>query len=180
MSETTEQYITPAGLKGKRGWTDQMIRKLLGGPDKVAPNPHYRTAAPMRLYLVGRVEQAEKSGLFVRHEPDPRRQKAAAKAVQTKMRNLMRWAKYVRIKYDFPESGKLRGDDRQKVNYLRHECTAYDDTLASMYGVTGRRVAYPVIKGRMLEKIAGEFPELAGEARLQSAGHLAGLYEMPA
>ena len=43
------QYVTPSGLKGKRGWTDAMIRNMLGGPDKTAPNLHYRRAAPMKL-----------------------------------------------------------------------------------------------------------------------------------
>ena len=177
MPETTEQYITPAGLKGKRGWTDQMIHKLLGEPDKVAPNPHYRTAAPMRLYLVGRVEQAEKTCWFARRKPDVWRQKAAAKATQTKIRNITRWAKHVRIECNFPEFSELGGDDdRQKVNYLRHECTTYDNTLGFMYGATGQNAAYPIIKSRILAKIAEEFPELADEARLQEPG----LYEMQA
>ena len=177
MSETAGPYITPAGLKGKRGWTDSKIRKLLGKPDKIEPNPHYKSAAPMRLYDIGRVEQAEKTYWFARRKPDVWRQKAAAKATQTKIRNITRWAKHVRIECNFPEFSELRGDDdRQKVNYLRHECTTYDNTLGFMYGATGQNAAYPIIKSRILAKIAEEFPGLADEARLQEPG----LYEMQA
>jgi hypothetical protein len=55
-------YITPARLKSERGWTDGMIKTFLGEPDKTAPNPHYSSAgAPMRLYLLQRVEETEAS-----------------------------------------------------------------------------------------------------------------------
>ena len=50
------KYITPTGLRDKRYWTDKMIRDLLGEPDRTAPNPHYRSAPPMRLYLLDRVD----------------------------------------------------------------------------------------------------------------------------
>ena len=46
-----------AGLCCRGGWTRGLIDKLLGEPDKLARNPHYATAAPMRLYA----------------SPDPRR-----------------------------------------------------------------------------------------------------------
>jgi hypothetical protein len=55
-------YITPARLKSERGWTDGLIKKFLGQPDKTAPNPHYSSGgAPMRLYLRVRVDEAEAS-----------------------------------------------------------------------------------------------------------------------
>ena len=163
-----EQYITPTGLKGKRGWTDAMIQRLLGEPDRYADNPHYKSGPQMKLYAVERVKAAENSGRFARHVPDARRKKAAAKAVRTKIHRLTRWAESVHLRYDFPESVKLRGSDRQKVNYLRHECTAYDDALGYTHGVTGRHYVYPIIKNRILNEIARRFPELAQEARLQA------------
>jgi hypothetical protein len=57
------EYVTPAEMK-LNGWTDKAIEKFLGKPDKVAPNPRYRSAANMRLYKVDRVEQAEASPEF--------------------------------------------------------------------------------------------------------------------
>ena len=53
-------WITPARLKSERGWTDGLIKRYLGEPDKLVPNPHYRRArAKMRLYDLARVVQAE-------------------------------------------------------------------------------------------------------------------------
>ena len=49
-------HITVSRLKGQYGWTDSLISKHLGEYDQEAPNPHYRSAAPMRLYLLDRVQ----------------------------------------------------------------------------------------------------------------------------
>lgn len=49
-------YITKSTVKEDYGLTDGMIKQL-GEPDKTAPNPHYRSSAPMQLYLRSRVEQ---------------------------------------------------------------------------------------------------------------------------
>ena len=50
-------YITKSTVKGDYGLTDSMIKEL-GEPDKIKPNPHYRSAgAPMQLYLRERVEK---------------------------------------------------------------------------------------------------------------------------
>ena len=163
------EYITPAGLKGKRGWTDPQIRNLLGEPDKTAKNPHYSTAAPMRLYLIKKVESAEASRQFTRNVPDAKRKSAAAKAVKTKTYNLARWAENVKIWYDFPSIGGFHGSERQKVNYLRHECTAYEDVLCCTYGATGKDEAYHIIKNRILAEISRRFPDLAEEAERQSS-----------
>lgn len=34
-------------------------RKVAGAPDVLLTNPHYRTAAPMRLYFLDRVKELE-------------------------------------------------------------------------------------------------------------------------
>ena len=54
-----------------------MIRNMLGEPDKTASNPHYRRAAPMKLYSVGRVLDAEALSSFTRHGSDSKRKEAA-------------------------------------------------------------------------------------------------------
>jgi hypothetical protein len=54
------EYLTVAGLKDL-GWTDGAIKRFLGEPDDLAPNPVYRTAAPMRRYLRDRAEDAMSS-----------------------------------------------------------------------------------------------------------------------
>jgi hypothetical protein len=50
-----------AGLCCRGGWTRGLIDKLLGEPDKLARNPHYASAAPMRLYLLERVAEVEQT-----------------------------------------------------------------------------------------------------------------------
>ena len=55
------EYISVSGLMGKRGWTRQQIDEILGEPDVLARNPHYSTAAPMRLYDMRNVTKAENS-----------------------------------------------------------------------------------------------------------------------
>lgn len=50
--------LTFSSLK-HRGWTDGAIRRFLGDPDQTAPNPHYRSGPPMRLYNLARVKAAE-------------------------------------------------------------------------------------------------------------------------
>lgn len=57
------QMIAKATLKKERGWTDSLIARFLGEPDKTRPNPHYRTnGAPMRLFALKRVEGGICSG----------------------------------------------------------------------------------------------------------------------
>ncbi len=43
----------------QRGWTETLVKKFLGPPDASRPNPHYTSAAPMRLYAATRVEAME-------------------------------------------------------------------------------------------------------------------------
>ncbi|MDQ7026754.1 MAG: hypothetical protein Q9P01_10995 [Anaerolineae bacterium] len=49
-------YITKFTMKHDYNMTDSLIKKL-GEPDKITRNPHYSSAAPMRLYLRERVEK---------------------------------------------------------------------------------------------------------------------------
>ncbi len=49
--------LTMTQLK-ERGWTAALVKKFLDPPDATRPNPHYKSAAPMRLYTASRVEAA--------------------------------------------------------------------------------------------------------------------------
>ena len=73
------------GLK-ERGWTEAMIRDLLGDPDLMVDNPHYKSASPMRLWRVHRVEAAEADpGFVAERERAERRCAAAAKGAELRM-----------------------------------------------------------------------------------------------
>ena len=72
------------GLKA-RGWTEAMIRDLLGEPDVLTDNPHYKTAAPRRLWRMRKVEAAEATPEFAaRRERAERQCEAASKAAGTR------------------------------------------------------------------------------------------------
>ena len=76
--------IGAPGLR-ERGWTEAMIRGLLGAPDLTVDNPHYKTAAPMRLWRLQRVEAAEASPEFASRRKRAERQcAAAARGAETK------------------------------------------------------------------------------------------------
>lgn len=162
------KYITPTGLRGKRNWTNIMIKKLLGSPDTIAPNPHYSCAPEMKLYLLDRVIEVEKSDDFVQYGTDPTRKDATKRVVDIKIKNLMYWAQTVEIEYDFPDSSNLYGNAREKVNYLRCECTEYDHTMCDLYGKNGKHITHPIIKNRILIEIGKCYPYLADEVSRQS------------
>jgi hypothetical protein len=67
----------------RRGWTQGLIEKLLGKPDQLMPNPHYRNGPKMRLYARVRVLQAEASPDFrAMQEGRAARRRGAQKADQ--------------------------------------------------------------------------------------------------
>ena len=63
--KTIIEYWTESTLLKERGWSKGRIARLLKNPDKLVPNPHYRTAPKMRLYAQSRVLAAEASPEFV-------------------------------------------------------------------------------------------------------------------
>jgi hypothetical protein len=80
-----ETCLTMAGLR-ERGWTDAMIRDYLGEPDTTRPNPRYRTAAPMKLYLAERAETAEASPEWVERKMRGATRRAAGMAAADRKR----------------------------------------------------------------------------------------------
>lgn len=55
----TRQFAYKTTLIQSRGWTEWAIKKWLGEPDKLAPNPHYRSGPKSQLYDMERVVKAE-------------------------------------------------------------------------------------------------------------------------
>ncbi|MFE5828936.1 hypothetical protein ACFQ67_08845 [Streptomyces sp. NPDC056488] len=56
-------YVSLAGMR-RRGWTDAMVRDLLGTPDVQGRDPRRWSLAPVRLYLLARVETVERTPEF--------------------------------------------------------------------------------------------------------------------
>ncbi|MEU0719153.1 hypothetical protein ABZ498_18490 [Streptomyces lavendulocolor] len=61
----TERFtcLTVTGLR-QRGWTDAMVRELLGAPDVQGRDPRRWSVAPVRLYRLARVEALERTPEF--------------------------------------------------------------------------------------------------------------------
>jgi len=84
-----EEMLTKSGLKA-RGWTDTGIAQFLGAPDATKPNPKYRSAAPMLLFLLTRVEAAETtSGYRLWRAASDRRRESAGVAVAGRKARLL-------------------------------------------------------------------------------------------
>ncbi|MDV9192745.1 hypothetical protein R6L23_31815 [Streptomyces sp. SR27] len=56
-------YVTLSGVR-RRGWTDTMVRDLLGTPDVQGRDPRRWSLAPVRLYLLARVQTVERTPEF--------------------------------------------------------------------------------------------------------------------
>ncbi|MEU7698281.1 hypothetical protein AB0B81_08475, partial [Streptomyces sp. NPDC039028] len=70
-------YVSHAGVR-RRGWTDTMVRDLLGTPDVQGRDPRRWSPAPLRLYLLARVETVERTPEFAGTALSPARSSAAA------------------------------------------------------------------------------------------------------
>jgi hypothetical protein len=99
--DNVEQYQSKAGLitqstLKQRGWTPKAVEMFLGDPDKTVPNPHYKKAAPMRLWELTRVEVAEQSQPFIewRSKTSKRRQRQSetmARVMEVKRQETIDW-----------------------------------------------------------------------------------------
>ena len=172
-----------SGLKA-RGWTDAMIRDYLGEEDVLAPNPHYRSAPPMRLYYQDRCLEAEESaGFSERATKAAERSEASKAAAVDRAPKLSKWAETVEITwFDPPEDTAAaielgvksweawngtkvdEADDETLIrwasNYLRHECLSYNYLLERLSPTDAVIEAYMTIRHRCEKMIAERYPTL--------------------
>ena len=127
-------YISLSALK-ERGWTDKMIRDYGLEPDMEKTNPHYRSAAPMKLYDLNRIAQIEAGTWFQeQYAASLSRRKGAKKAVQTKYKKMMEYIESIPIELpDYPREvafeeavkhyndlWEWRGRDDKHISDYRH------------------------------------------------------------
>lgn len=99
-TNTAPKVLTLTDLHA-RGWTDALVKQFLGEPDATKPNPHYRKAAPMRLYALARVEQAESREEWQQAKAKASRRSEASKKVSTrKAAELVKRAEQMQIIVD--------------------------------------------------------------------------------
>ena len=78
------------------GWTDKLIKDYLGDPDEFQENPVYKNQAPMRLYLIERVNQIISDNdleitLQSNLEKRNKRSKSGRKSANTKRQKVLDW-----------------------------------------------------------------------------------------
>ncbi|MCT4352147.1 hypothetical protein M5362_03225 [Streptomyces sp. Je 1-79] len=179
-------YVTPAGLRA-RGWTDAMVRDLLGAPDVQGRDPRRWSIAPVRLYRVARVEAVERTPEFTRCAAASGRRSSAAEAGAEGRRQAVLAAiraepievprlsaaelerRAVRHRHLLgarsPGGGTAGALVRWEVSYLRHALSRYEYLLDGLYGSTGRAEAERLLRRRVYEAIAAAYPALAQECR---------------
>lgn len=167
VEEVEDSHYRAATLKG-RGWSESMIRQLLGEADARTQNPLTgRSKAGIRWYLRSRVEAAEHSAQFIALCRKAKNRSATATEVamrrtaalleevekipitvpQRKLDHVRKEAleAYMRRKWEkdyWDGGGRIRSRatfaDRITVNYIRHELTDYDGLLAALRGKSAR------------------------------------------
>lgn len=188
-------YVTQSVLI-ERGWTKSLINRFLPAP-LLRPNPYYKKAAPMKLWDLAVVQEAESTQNFAEEKlkADHRKQ-AAKKGVTTQTNNLIakiqKLSEHIHIEclcleqlkretlaakrewysyhdHDFDDVLYVDEEtlDRWIVNFIRHNLTHYDDFLRGIKGRIGAADAYPVLKRAVLTKIAEVYPEYAQECNEQ-------------
>lgn len=94
------EYVSKSTLK-YRGWTEAGITRFLKMHDKEADNPNYKSAPPMRLYLISRVEKIEKSKKFLDfQEKNIKKVAGAKKAAETRKERLIKEMQGCEIKLE--------------------------------------------------------------------------------
>ncbi len=96
--ETERKYMTYGRLKSRPGWSEKVIAQFLPEPDTLRTNPHYRSAAPSKLYLLTRIAAVESQADWQQQaERTNRRKLSAISATQTKRNNLIGYVERLNI-----------------------------------------------------------------------------------
>ena len=185
----------------ERGWTSKSIEMFLGEPDERRQNPMYRSAAPMCLYDEKRVTRVEKSVKYKKHLASSQGARdAAKKAVETKRQKLLAWAREWEPKLTTPKEEVLEAAvkaynmyprnsggasldsdplflQRITMNYLRHECTDYEEALDHIKGKVGSSDAYDEVRSIIDSKLEPILADAMGSV-MSTAEFIVGLSQM--
>lgn len=181
--------ITQSTILTRPGWSKTILANLLGEPDK--RRKQLGRSNYLCLYLLERVEAAEKSEQFLNVQTAlSNRKLSAEKAVKTKIAKLMNAVSLMKICVNKIEDVELqaieaynaiqRDEDcrattnsemtflnRITVNFIRHELTEYDRSLEEIAGKTGVTIAVDAIRNKVYSAIADTYPEYEEECSRQ-------------
>lgn len=180
----------------ERGWTKTMIDQVLGEPDMFKPNPAYKSAAPMRLYSIYRIEAAESHPYFADHlTVVDKRRTAIQPSLDKRRRKTLKEVENLCIRIepvsleqcqrealegyfayhdrsnavDLNEVKNNNPDfvDRITVNHIRHNRTCYDEKLIEQAGKIGVAMAQEIVRAKVYKAIMSTYPALEDECRRQ-------------
>jgi hypothetical protein len=186
--QTAVGYLTFSELISKRRWTRRLVTRLLGEPDITEPRWQYGSLRTVRLYKLGRVEEAERGEAFAQaQEGFERRREIGRRAIASRWSKTFRALEACPVKVpqlsrddlieravlsDMSVSEALEELDRaaddenepdslaaECVDYLQAELVEYDRSLAK-----GQKAA-AIVQRRVLEAIAEAYPWLEKECR---------------
>ena len=160
----------------KRGWTERLIKALLGDPDRTTRNPVFRKAAPMRLYLRDRVEAAEQHPTFQDHiTKSAKRRASAAKTAQRRTNDVVREAataellwmcptRSLRELHDISERTQHTETNSTRVDFLITFCSNHEIAAPQIpRGKPGTAQAHAVLIARLCQEITLHWPALHDE-----------------
>ena len=137
-NKTELRYLCISQIK-MRGWTDSIIKKLLGPHDLEKENPIYKYAKPMKLYLEERVLKTEETEEFkVLKEKSKTRSEAGKKVQDKKRQDFFNYIRNLNIhipEYDYEHLVELACDsynDFQKFKaWRRGDYYSFDEPATS-------------------------------------------------
>ena len=174
-------YFTKTELQKR--WSNSLIDKHFPICSMEKPNPHYKCAAPMQLYLKTDVAKIESTESFKKDMAKVAKRKIPAQKVATDKRQELldhinslsitlpdlsldevikracshynNWHRY--DEYDATPYSAPIFLKRITTNYLRHCCTKYERVLDGLYGKVGRIEAYNVLKKKINDTIYDKY-----------------------
>jgi hypothetical protein len=192
--QKVEEFVNLSHLKAS-GFSDKLIRDLLGGPDKTRINPHYRRGPRVKLWAASRVEVAKKTAQFLSYQSKRAAASARFKAVAEKKRGellsqiddleisveiwplgevfdaaIKQWDARQLDRGNFDANGRSADDStkcRWAVNFIRHHLCSYHTELNRIAGKVGVSLGATAIRKKVLSAIAEAYPSLANECRRQ-------------
>lgn len=118
-----DKYVVSTTLKA-RGWTAILTKQFLPEPDKLVPNPHYKSGPPMRLYSISRIEATEATEAFIAALAKSRARAAAAeKGIATKQQKMR----------EYIESLSFRVPRLPYTILLKQACDNYNERQADYF-----------------------------------------------
>lgn len=121
MKTKKQEYYSKSTLK-IRGWTDKAIELFLKQHDKEGRNPYYSSASPVKLYLITRVEDAEKTKVFKEFQEKSKKRKEGSKqAVVTKKENMYSYINNINIDIEKEDYNTILKEAINSYNDFKQE-----------------------------------------------------------